>query len=212
MVTYSSVTREWAVWSSRILVNGRAKHTPLLLPLLALLCIYCTGGASCPHKLSSAAEGTMAARPLAAAGGGQHSIHIHAAAANASGDDGLQQSAPDDTLNLFVRSVALVELSGNAFGLLAFTWATVVLLGGFSDSLDNRDLWFATIIIFIEAFRYVNVPCRRNCYFKIPMLYHLPFLSIFSWFLKDSIGLRGVEFGLIAQSNFSWKSNSYYVH
>ncbi|KAF0906431.1 hypothetical protein E2562_011429 [Oryza meyeriana var. granulata] len=36
----------------------------------------------------------------------------------------------EEQLNCFVRVVASVERAGNALGTLAFTWATVVLLGG----------------------------------------------------------------------------------
>jgi hypothetical protein len=50
--------------------------------------------------------------------------------------------------------VALIERLGNALGTLAFTWATVVLLGGFSTKLRHGDdFWFATAIFFLEAFR-----------------------------------------------------------
>ncbi|KAF8660497.1 hypothetical protein HU200_057647 [Digitaria exilis] len=36
-------------------------------------------------------------------------------------------------------------------GTLAFIWATVVLLGGFSTYLHKVDFWVITIIIFIQA-------------------------------------------------------------
>ncbi|TVU06707.1 hypothetical protein EJB05_49935, partial [Eragrostis curvula] len=57
-------------------------------------------------------------------------------------------------LNRFVRVVALGEWVGNAFGALAFLWATVVLLGGFCTSLRSPDFWLGTVMIFMEAFRY----------------------------------------------------------
>ncbi|CAL5086052.1 unnamed protein product [Urochloa decumbens] len=56
-------------------------------------------------------------------------------------------------LNWFVCIVAFGEWAGNAFGTLAFLWATVVLLGGFCTALNPENFWFATIMIFIEAFR-----------------------------------------------------------
>ena len=63
-------------------------------------------------------------------------------------------ATPERRLNCFVRSVALIERLGNALGTLAFTWATVVLLGGFSTKLRHgNDFWFATTIFFLEAFR-----------------------------------------------------------
>jgi hypothetical protein len=43
---------------------------------------------------------------------------------------------------------------GHGLGMLAFTWATVVVLGGFSTDL-GKDFWYATAIVFLEPFRYV---------------------------------------------------------
>lgn len=68
-------------------------------------------------------------------------------------------SNPEKHLIHFVRSVAFAEWAGNAFGALAFVWATGVLLGGFCSSLNGRDFWFATVMIFIEAFRYISSNC-----------------------------------------------------
>ncbi|KAK8461990.1 hypothetical protein SEVIR_1G124650v4 [Setaria viridis] len=63
-------------------------------------------------------------------------------------------ASPEKMLNCFVRSVALVERAGNALGTLAFTWATVVLLGGYPTVLrPTDDFWFATAIVFLEAAR-----------------------------------------------------------
>jgi hypothetical protein len=63
---------------------------------------------------------------------------------------------PEKWLNRFVRVVATMERFGNALGTLAFTWATVVLLGGYPTVLrPNHDFLFAAIIIFLEALRYV---------------------------------------------------------
>ncbi|KAI5008485.1 hypothetical protein ZWY2020_009533 [Hordeum vulgare] len=61
---------------------------------------------------------------------------------------------PEMALNHFVRFVALIERLGNALGTLAFTWATVVLLGGYSKDLSlDDDFWYATTIVFLEATR-----------------------------------------------------------
>ncbi|KAF8676009.1 hypothetical protein HU200_047512 [Digitaria exilis] len=62
-------------------------------------------------------------------------------------------SKQERRLNGFVRFVAFGEWTGNAFGTLAFLWATVVLLGGYCKDLNHVDFWCATAIIFIEAFR-----------------------------------------------------------
>jgi hypothetical protein len=64
----------------------------------------------------------------------------------------LPNTAPEKQLNLFVRVVASVERAGNALGTLAFTWATVVLLGGYPTSVNFEDFVFATTLFFLEAF------------------------------------------------------------
>jgi hypothetical protein len=61
---------------------------------------------------------------------------------------------PETWLNRFVHVVASMERAGNALGTMAFTWATVVLLGGYPTVL-GLNFWFATAIIFLEAFRCV---------------------------------------------------------
>lgn len=86
-------------------------------------------------------------RPEAAAGG-EISIPI------CPGQRRARAAAKRETrLNWFVCFVAFGEWAGNAFGTLAFLWATVVLLGGFCTALNAEDFWFATVMIFIEAFR-----------------------------------------------------------
>ena len=63
-------------------------------------------------------------------------------------------------LNQIVFCVAFLEWAGNAVGTLAFVWATVVLLGGFSSLLSTTDFWFCTVMIFLEASRYVVCSAR----------------------------------------------------
>ncbi|BAH91195.1 uncharacterized protein [Oryza sativa Japonica Group] len=79
-----------------------------------------------------------AAQPAALAGGGDE-------------DEGAWKTA-QKWLNRFVRVVAFVERTGNAVGTLAFTWATVVVLGGYSTDL-REDFWYAMAIVFLEAYR-----------------------------------------------------------
>lgn len=90
---------------------------------------------------------------------------VHMPAANARGwsnkapatDPGKSSNnkAPEKWLNGFIRAVALMERVGNALGTLAFTWATVVLLGGYAKDLGSEDdFWFATTIVYLEAARY----------------------------------------------------------
>ncbi|TVU43573.1 hypothetical protein EJB05_10053, partial [Eragrostis curvula] len=60
----------------------------------------------------------------------------------------------------FVRVVAFIERTGNALGTLAFTWATVILLGGYPTVLrEDKDFWYLTTIVFLEAVRMFS---RKN--------------------------------------------------
>lgn len=90
------------------------------------------------------------------AGWGEHHVRIRPAHDGA-GRAGKSAAPPppEMVLNRFVRFVALIERLGNALGTLAFTWATVVLLGGYSKELSLEDnFWYATVIVFLEATRY----------------------------------------------------------
>ena len=83
--------------------------------------------------------------------GGEHHVRMpaHGGGQAATGD-----TPPEKQLNGFIRAVALIERLGNALGTLAFTWATVVLLGGYPTVLrQDCDFWFATTIVFLEAAR-----------------------------------------------------------
>uniref|UniRef100_A0A0E0LP71 BLE2 protein n=1 Tax=Oryza punctata TaxID=4537 RepID=A0A0E0LP71_ORYPU len=83
-------------------------------------------------------------------GGGELRVQI---AANSGGQGG-KVAKPEKWLNRFVRVVALMERTGNALGTLAFTWATVILLGGYPSELDTKkDFAFTTAIVFLEAAR-----------------------------------------------------------
>ena len=85
------------------------------------------------------------------------------APARCSGGHAAAAASPEKALNCCVRSVALVERVGNALGTLAFTWATVVLLGGYPTVLrPTDDFWFATTIVFLEAARYAHVELVAN--------------------------------------------------
>ncbi|KAM3383760.1 hypothetical protein ACQJBY_008432 [Aegilops geniculata] len=83
---------------------------------------------------------------------GEHRIQIPAH--GASGPATMNTTGPEKRLKNFVHAVALIERGGNALGTLAFTWATVVLLGGYSKDLSlEDDFWYATAIVFLEATR-----------------------------------------------------------
>uniref|UniRef100_J3MNL2 Uncharacterized protein n=1 Tax=Oryza brachyantha TaxID=4533 RepID=J3MNL2_ORYBR len=85
-------------------------------------------------------------------GGGEHSVSVRT---RAQGEGKGKMAAPERQLNWFVHVVATVERVGNALGTLGFTWATVVLLGGYPTMLrPSDDFLFATAIVFLEAARY----------------------------------------------------------
>ncbi|XP_052162979.1 uncharacterized protein LOC127780063 [Oryza glaberrima] len=92
--------------------------------------------------------------------GGEHRLQI---AAKSDGQG--RAAAPEKWVNCFVRVVALIERTGNALGTLAFTWATVVLLGGYSTVLRSQDdFWYATAIFFLEAARMFSGSNNRHDY------------------------------------------------
>ena len=85
----------------------------------------------------------------------EHRIQIPAVASESGqADHKAVAAAPEKWLNYFLRLLAVIESVGNAFGTLAFTWATVVLLGGYPSDL-KRDFVSAAAIFFLEATRYV---------------------------------------------------------
>uniref|UniRef100_A0A0E0JL86 Uncharacterized protein n=1 Tax=Oryza punctata TaxID=4537 RepID=A0A0E0JL86_ORYPU len=89
-----------------------------------------------PHELSIAIPrpgDDQPSHPAALAG---------VASASAPGGDNDEEAwkTAQKWLNRFIRAVAFVERTGNAVGTLAFTWATVVVLGGFSTDLRD-DFW-----------------------------------------------------------------------
>ncbi|CAN6333862.1 unnamed protein product [Urochloa humidicola] len=92
-----------------------------------------------------------------------YSVHMppHSEAAARPPGNGHPWAAAEKRLNRFVRAVALVERIGNGLGTLAFTWATVVVLGGFSTDL-RQDFWYATAIVFLEAFRVFSRESRSD--------------------------------------------------
>ena len=87
---------------------------------------------------------------MAQTSGVEHSVHIIPADGGAGAGEGELVATAERRLNCFVRYVALIERLGNALGTLAFTWATVVLLGGYPTVL-HTDFWFTTAIVFLEA-------------------------------------------------------------
>ncbi|KAJ4813205.1 ARM repeat superfamily protein [Rhynchospora pubera] len=58
-------------------------------------------------------------------------------------------SRPEKKLIKFAFQIVMLEKTASGIGLLAFIWATVVLLGGFASSLKTIDFGFITMIIFM---------------------------------------------------------------
>ena len=51
---------------------------------------------------------------------------------------------------------AFIQMACTVMVYLAFTWSTVILLGGYVSSLHTKDFWCLTVITVIEATRLVN--------------------------------------------------------
>ncbi|KAF0906411.1 hypothetical protein E2562_011409 [Oryza meyeriana var. granulata] len=74
-------------------------------------------------------------------------------------------AAPEKHLNRFVRIIAFIERAGNGLGTLVFTWATVVILGGFSTMLTIREFNCATLLALLEATRMFSQNSRLEYQF-----------------------------------------------
>uniref|UniRef100_A0A0D9X2B3 BLE2 protein n=1 Tax=Leersia perrieri TaxID=77586 RepID=A0A0D9X2B3_9ORYZ len=88
-----------------------------------------------------------------------------AAAAVTRGRHKAAAAAPEKHLNRFVRIIALIERAGNGLGTLVFTWATVVILGGFSTMLTTREFRCATFLALLEAIRMFSQNSRLEYQF-----------------------------------------------
>ncbi|KAF8021337.1 hypothetical protein BT93_G1695 [Corymbia citriodora subsp. variegata] len=64
--------------------------------------------------------------------------------------------APEKKLTLFALRLAVLENMATSLGTLGFTWATVVILGAFANTLNKTDFWFITIILLIEGARILS--------------------------------------------------------
>ncbi|KAL5984569.1 hypothetical protein ACLOJK_018674 [Asimina triloba] len=74
--------------------------------------------------------------------------------ANSGGSSiGPADHAPEKKLTLFALRLAILEKSASGLGALGFLWATVVLLGGFANTLVKTDFWVITIVLLIEGTR-----------------------------------------------------------
>ncbi|KAM0875511.1 hypothetical protein ACQ4PT_036736 [Festuca glaucescens] len=60
---------------------------------------------------------------------------------------------PERMLTVLAMQLAVLEKAVNRLGMLAFVWATVVLLGGFAITLSCTDFWCITVLLLIEGAR-----------------------------------------------------------
>ncbi|KAG8051778.1 hypothetical protein GUJ93_ZPchr0001g31862 [Zizania palustris] len=78
----------------------------------------------------------------------------HAAAGTATANInnvGAELRLPEARLNGIILRWAFIDKAISGFGALALAWATIVLLGGFSTLIKQKDFLFVTIITFMEA-------------------------------------------------------------
>lgn len=76
---------------------------------------------------------------------------------------------PEEKLNTMALRMAFFYKVMSGCGTLAFAWATVVLLGGFSTLIKQKDFWFVTIIVFMEAtWLFNNVKPEDQFFLRLP--------------------------------------------
>ncbi|KAJ1269884.1 hypothetical protein BS78_06G012400 [Paspalum vaginatum] len=62
-----------------------------------------------------------------------------------------ERRLPEAVLNRIILRGAFIDKAIISIGALAPAWATIVLLGGFSTMIKQKDFWFVTIISFLEG-------------------------------------------------------------
>ncbi|XP_024520580.1 uncharacterized protein LOC9660588 [Selaginella moellendorffii] len=60
---------------------------------------------------------------------------------------------PEHELILVALRLSVLEKAASGLGVVAFVWATVVLLGGFVTSLEARDFWIISVLLLTEGTR-----------------------------------------------------------
>lgn len=79
-----------------------------------------------------------------------------------------ERRLPEAGLNGMILRWAFTDKAISGFGALALAWATIVLLGGFSTLIKQKDFWFVTIISFLEATR-LGI-CMQNSNIYLPII------------------------------------------
>jgi len=90
--------------------------------------------------------------------------------ARATSGDTSDEELPELRLNVCLVSEVFVQILATGVGTLAFIWATVVLLGGFSTSLHKADFWVITGIVFVQAAKIIgiNSNTEANFFAQVP--------------------------------------------
>ncbi|EAY80267.1 hypothetical protein OsI_35436 [Oryza sativa Indica Group] len=63
---------------------------------------------------------------------------------------------------------AYIRITCTIMAYLAFTWSTVVLLGGYVSSLQRKDFQCLTVITVIEATSLSNIDMQERAYCLVP--------------------------------------------
>ncbi|CAO2193643.1 unnamed protein product [Urochloa humidicola] len=92
---------------------------------------------------------------------GARGLDLERATSGDTSDDEL----PELRLNVCLVSEVFVQILATGVGTLAFIWATVVLLGGFSAFLHKADFWVITGIVFVQAAKIVGVNSNTEAKF-----------------------------------------------
>ncbi|OEL23997.1 hypothetical protein BAE44_0014983 [Dichanthelium oligosanthes] len=76
-----------------------------------------------------------------------------------------EELLPELVLNAYLVCEVFVWILTTGVGALAIIWATVVLLGGFSVSLEKADFWVITGIVFVLASKIVGINSNTEAIF-----------------------------------------------